>query len=177
MAAPLLSASTDQISLVVPFEVAGPTTKIQVIYQGNAVASTTASVQAASPAIFAVNGSGGGTGSILNQDGSVNSSTNPAAQGSVVSFYATGGGLTTPASQDGLLASPPYPALELPVSVTIAGLPATVTYAGWSSGEVEGEMQIDVIVPSSAEIAPFDQILLTVGNYTSPSAVTIAVQQ
>jgi hypothetical protein len=38
-------------------------------------------------------------------------------------------------------------------------------------------MQIDVIVPSSAEIAPFDQILLTVGNYTSPSAVTIAVQQ
>lgn len=175
-AAPVLSASSDQLSVVVPFEVAGPTTKIEVIYQGKTVASATLPVQAASPAIFAVNGSGGGQGQILNQDGSVNSSMNGAAPGSTVSIFATGGGATTPASQDGVLAAAPYPSFVLQVSVTIDGLPATVKYAGPAAGQVAGMMQIDVIVPAAAFAAPYDQVILTVGNYVSPTGVTITVQ-
>jgi uncharacterized protein (TIGR03437 family) len=176
-AAPLLSTSSGEIDAVVPFGVApGSTTQIQVLYQGNAVASTKTPVQAASPAIFAQNGSGGGIGEILNQDGSLNSSDNPASRGSVVTLYATGVGATTPASQDGFLSVAPYPAPVLHVSVTIDDLPATVQYAGAAPGMVAGMMQINVTVPAGAEVAPFDQVVLTAGSYSSPTAVMIAVQ-
>jgi uncharacterized protein (TIGR03437 family) len=41
---------------------------------------------------------------------------------------------------------------------------------------VAGMMQIDVIVPANAEIAPFDPIVLTVGTYSSPDSVIISVK-
>jgi uncharacterized protein (TIGR03437 family) len=175
-AAPVLSASSDQILAVVPFGVAGSTTKIEVIYQGKTVASTTVPVQAASPAIFTKNGSGGGQGSILNQDGSLNSNMNPAAPGSQISFFATGAGATTPASQDGVIAAPPYPAIELPVSVTIDSVPAKIVYAGPAPGQVAGMLQIKIVVPANAPVSNFDLLELNVGNYSSPSGAIIAVQ-
>jgi uncharacterized protein (TIGR03437 family) len=176
VAAPLLFASSTQINAVVPFGVTGPTTQIQVVYQGQPVASTTVPVQAASPALFALDSTGGGPGAILNQDGSVNSNTNPAPQSSVVVLYATGGGLTKPVSVDGILTSQPYPLPMLPVSVTINDLPAQVLYAGAAPGLVAGVMQINVVVPDTAFPANHDQVVLTIGDYVSPTAITIAVQ-
>ena len=176
LAAPLLFTSSNQINAVVPFGVAGPTTQIQVMYQGNVVASTTVPVQQASPAAFSLNGNGGGPGAILNQDLTVNSSANPAPRGSVVVLYITGGGTTTPTSQDGLLTTAPYPQPNLPVSVTIEGVPAIIKYAGAAPGLVAGVMQINVVVPEDAWVAPFDQVVVTVGDYSSPDAVTLAVQ-
>jgi uncharacterized protein (TIGR03437 family) len=41
---------------------------------------------------------------------------------------------------------------------------------------VAGVMQINVVVPETAWVAPFDQVVVTVGTYASPSAVTVAVQ-
>jgi uncharacterized protein (TIGR03437 family) len=176
VAAPLLLASSSQINAVVPFGVTGPTTKVQVLYQGYQTASTTVSVQPASPALFSLQASGGGDGAILNQDGSVNSQTNPASRGSVVVLYATGGGLTTPASVDGLLTSENSQMLTLPVSVSIDGQPAQVLYAGAAPGQIAGMLQIDVVVPAKASEAPYDQVDVMVGGYASPSTVTVAVQ-
>jgi uncharacterized protein (TIGR03437 family) len=174
-AAPVLSTSSDQIATVVPFGVAGPTTEIQVLYQGKVVASAKVPVQAASPALFAQNGSGGGLGAILNQDGTLNTRTNGAAHGSQVALFVTGVGVTTPPSEDGSIATPPYPAIALPVSVTISGHPAKVVYAGPAEGMIAGMMQINVIVPANAEVAPFDPVVLTVGTYSSPDSVIISV--
>jgi len=176
LAAPLLFASSSQINAVVPFGVAGPATQVQVVYQGQPMASTTVPVQPASPALFALDDTGGGPGAILNQNGSVNSNSNPAAQGSVVVLYGTGGGLTTPASVDGLLTSQPYPKPMLPVSVTIDSLPAPVLYAGAAPGLVAGVLQINLVVPATASPAPFDQVVVTIGDYTSPTAIMIAVK-
>ena len=175
-AAPLLYASSGQINAVVPFGVAGPTTKVQVVNQGQTAASITVPVQPASPALFAIDGSGGGQGAILNQDGSVNSQTNPASRGSVVVFYGTGGGLTSPASVDGLLTPPPYPLLMPPVTVTIDNKPAQVLYAGAAPGMVAGVMQINAVVPVNAGQATTDQVEVTIGGYTSPTAITLVVQ-
>jgi uncharacterized protein (TIGR03437 family) len=175
IAAPLLYASSSQINAVVPFGVTGSSAQIQVVYQGKNTASSTVPVQPASPALFALNASGGGPGAILNQDGSINSDTNPASQGSVVVFYATGGGVTSPAV-DGLLISQPYPKQVLPVSVTIDNLPAQVLYAGPAPGIVAGVMQINVVVPPTANPVRFDQVIVTVGDYVSPTAITVAVQ-
>jgi uncharacterized protein (TIGR03437 family) len=147
-----------------------------VVYQGQPTASVSVPVQAASPAVFALDGSGGGQGAILNQDGSVNSQSNPAAPGSVVVLYATGAGLTTPSSVDGLLTTAPYPKPILPVSVSIYGLPAQVIYAGAAPGLVAGALQVNVVVPAGAYPATYDQVVVTVGDYVSPSAVTLTVQ-
>jgi uncharacterized protein (TIGR03437 family) len=176
IAAPLLFASSTQINAVVPFGVTGPTTQIEVLYQGQHTASTTVPVQSASPALFAFNATGGGEGAILNQDLSVNSRSNPAQPGSVVVLYGTGGGVTQPPSVDGILASPPYPAPVLPVSVTIDGLPAQILYAGAAPGLVAGVLQINVVVPAKASPYPTDQVILTIGDYTSPTAIMISVQ-
>ena len=179
IAAPLLFASSTQINAVVPFGVSGTTAQVQVFYQGQSIATASVPVQAASPAVFSMNGDGGGQGAILNQNGSVNSQSNPASRGSVVAIFATGGGVTTPASVDGLLTAsvPPYPAPALvPVSVTIEGLPAEIKYVGAAPGLVAGVIQIDAVVPANALQARFDQVVVTIGDYVSPSAVTVAVQ-
>jgi len=175
-ASPILYASSTQINTVVPFGVTGTTTQIQVLYQGQPAASATVPVQPASPAVFSMDSNGGGQGAILNQNGSVNSHTNPASPGSEVVLYATGAGITLPSSVDGLVTTSPYPAPVLPVSVTIDGLPAQVIYAGAAPGLVAGVLQINVVVPSGALGATFDQVVVTVGDYVSPSAVTMTVQ-
>ena len=174
--APLLFTSANQINTVVPFGVTGPTSQVQVLYHGNPVATATKTIRPAAPAVFALDGSGGGPGAILNQDGSVNSESNPAKRGSVVVLFTTGGGVTNPPSQDGLLTVFPYPAPNLKVSVTIEGEPAEVIYAGAAPGLVAGVMQINAVVPDAAWVSPFDQVVVTVGDYVSPSAVTVAVQ-
>ena len=175
-AAPILYVSPTQINAVVPFGLSGSTAQVEVVYQGQTMASTTVPVQAASPAVFSANGNGGGQGAILNQDGSVNSPSNPASPGSVVVLYATGAGITTPASVDGLLITAPYPAPNLPVSVTINGEAANVLYAGAAPGLVAGVMQINVVMPADVFPAPYNQIVVTVGDYSSPSAVTVTAQ-
>ena len=60
-----------------------------------------------SAGVFSSNLSGSGQGAILNQDLTVNSSTSPAAQGSVVVIYTTGEGQTMPSGIDGKLATGP----------------------------------------------------------------------
>jgi uncharacterized protein (TIGR03437 family) len=175
VASPLLYSSSTQINTIVPFGVSGTTTQVDVVYQGQITASVTVPVEAASPALFSVLGNGGGQGAILNQNGTVNSQSNPAARGSVVSLFATGAGLTMPTSVDGLLTSAPYPMPILPVSVTITGQPAQVTYAGAAPGLVAGVLQINVVVPSGTLDATYNQIIVTVGDYVSPSAVTLTV--
>ncbi len=176
VASPMLFASPTQINAVVPFGVTGPTTQVQITYQGQPTVSTTVPVQPASPALFSLQSNGGGSGAILNQDGSINSRSNPAARGSVVVLYGTGGGLTTPASVDGLLTSPIYPLPNLPVSVFIDTQPAKVLYAGAAPGIVAGALQINVVVPSNASVAPFDLIKVTIGGYQSPTTVSVAVK-
>lgn len=176
VAAPILYASSTQINAVVPFETTGNTAQVQVVYQGQNTASTSVAVQAASPAVFSAASTGGGEGAILNQDGSVNSQSNAAPPGSVVVIYATGAGVTTPASKDGAVTVQPYPQPSLAVSVTINGFPAQVLYAGAAPGLVAGVLQINAVVPADAYPATTDQVIVTVGNYVSPSAVTLSVQ-
>jgi uncharacterized protein (TIGR03437 family) len=176
VAAPVLYASPTQINTVVPFGVAGTSAQLQVVYHGQATATASMGLQAASPAVFSMNGDGGGQGAILNQDGSVNSRSNPASRGTVVSLFATGAGITSPPSVDGFVTTAPYPVPTQPVSVTIEGEPANVIYAGAAPGLVAGVLQINVIIPADALQEPYDQVVITVGDFVSPSAVTVAVQ-
>jgi len=174
---PLLYVQANQVNAVVPYA-AGVNgyTQIQVEYKGRKTETRTLPMAAASPAIFTRDSSGKGQATILNQDTSVNSASNPAARGSVISLWATGEGLTEPAGIDGKLAGEVLPKPKLPVSVRVGGLEAQVLYAGGAPGLVAGVMQVNVRIPEAVLPGSAVPILLQVGGFSSPSGVTVAVQ-
>jgi uncharacterized protein (TIGR03437 family) len=138
------------------------------VIASNGVASTPVSlnVNASAPGLFTSDASGIGQAAALNQDNTANGVFNPAAVGSVVALYGTGGGtLTTDA----------LPLLTLPVTATVGGIPATVSYAGIAPGLVQGAMQVNVQIPSGVTPGPAVPIVITVGNAMSNS-VTLAIQ-
>ncbi len=149
VAAPLIYASPSQLNVIVPYEVTGSTiANIQVQWGGLPSAEWGIPVAPSSPAIFTIPENGAGQAAVLNQDNSVNSSSNPAARGTVIQIYATGGGQTSPASSTGSVA-PAEANLTLPVTVTIGAANAQVVYAGNAPGEAEGVVQINAVVPQS----------------------------
>jgi uncharacterized protein (TIGR03437 family) len=179
-AAPLIYTSANQTNLIVPYEVAGKTsTVMQVVYAAAAGTLQTAAwvlpVAAAVPGVFTVDATGTGQGAVVNQDGSVNSATNPAARGSVISIYATGEGQTSPAGVTGSVAPSNTKVPMLPVTATIGGIGATVQYAGSAPGEVAGLLQVNVVVPQGVSRAAAVPVTVSVGGIASQAGVTIAV--
>lgn len=176
--APLLYASSRQINVVVPYEVAEKSvTQLQVEFLGVFSNPIPLQVAATSPGIFSATGSGSGQGAILNaRDDSVNSALHPAARGDWVSIFATGGGVTTPASADGLVSSAPLPAPIANVSVTIGGVPCQINFEGAAPGLVSGVLQINAQVPAGIAAGPAVPVELRIGAATSLSQVTVAVQ-
>jgi len=174
---PMIYSLDSQVSAIAPYGLAGKSsTQVQVSYNGNASAGVTMPVQASTPAIFTADSSGLGPGAILNQDFSLNSSSLPAARGSVVAIYCTGGGAVSPAVADGSIVGTPLPQLTLPVSVTIGGLNADVQYSGLVPSSVAGLVQINAVVPANATVGPKIPIVVKIGNASSTAGVTIAVK-
>ena len=173
---PLLYAGGGQVNAVVPYGVAGSAnTQLTLASGAQTSAAITTNVSESTPALFTVDGSGQGQGAILNQDGSVNAPLSPAARGSVVVLYATGAGATDPSGVDGLVASRTLPVPVLPVSVTMDGKRAQVSYAGAAPGAVAGVMQVNVVVPSGVSSGAI-AVVLQVGSANSQPGVTLSVQ-
>ena len=174
--APLVYASAGQLSAIVPYTINGrATTQMMVANQGVLSSAITIPVTASAPGLFTVEAIGTGQGAILNEDGSVNSTLNPAARGSMVMIYATGAGQTDPPGIDGTLATDVLPKPVLPVSVTIAGRVAQATYAGAAPGLVTGVMQVNVLIPDGVGSGAVP-IQLQVGDQISQAGVTLNVQ-
>jgi uncharacterized protein (TIGR03437 family) len=176
IAAPMVSAANGQFSAVVPYKVDGKScTLMQLQYQGALSNQVKLPVVPSEPGLFSFDSSGTGPGLILDAMGNPNSSSNPAAAESVVTMFATGEGDTSAPGVDGLLATVPAPAPVLPVSVTIAGINATVVYYGGALGQVAGMMRIDVQIPDGAMSGP-QPVVLQVGTAQSQPGITVAVQ-
>jgi uncharacterized protein (TIGR03437 family) len=143
---PLVSVSSGEIVAVAPYGLDGSLSSTWSLTYKDATVSRNAVVQAAQPAIFTQNDQGYGPAAVLNEGGSPNSRTNPAAKGALVAIYATGLGQTDPPSVDGLMATPPQSQPRLSVRVTIGGQNADVLDAGLAPGFV-GLSQVDVRVP------------------------------
>ncbi len=136
--APVIYSGPGQINAIVPFglNLNGPA-DLQVQSQNQTVADVTVPVSSTAPAIFTQTGSGSGPGFAFNQDCTANSWSNPALPGSILVIYGTGFGQMNPAAADGQILSQQVPTI-LPVTATIAGVPAQVTYAGGSPGSGSG---------------------------------------
>ena len=174
--APLVYVSATQCSAVVPyFGAINSTTHVQVEYQGALSDPLAVPITVTAPGLFTANASGKGQGSILNQDQSINSASNPAASGSIVVLYATGEGLTDPPGVDGRPAVGVYPKPLAAVSVDIGGLPATVQYAGAAPGYVSGVLQINAQMAPNVQAGNSVPVHVTIGGTTSQDGVTLAV--
>ena len=174
--APVLYASSRQVGVVAPFDLAGKTAvRVQLDNGGRLTNLLTINVAAAAPALFTADASGRGGGAFLNANASVNTEANPAERGSIVVLYATGMGAMRPAMNDGELAGPPYSQPAGRFTVRIADRECEVLYGGAAPGLVAGLVQLNVRVP--ADIAPgVVPVSLEVAGITSPRMVSLAVR-
>jgi len=175
--APLLYVGQNQINAVVPYEVNDQgVTQMQVSIAGSVIVGFPLPVAASTPAIFTLDSSGTGQGAILNQDLTLNSSSNPAQRGSIAVIYATGAGQTNPPGVDGQIAGVVPPLPILPVTVSIGGINCPVLYAGGAPGLISGVLQINCQIAESVTPGDAVPVSVTVGNAPSPPGVTVAVQ-
>jgi len=177
----MIYASAFQVNAVAPYGLAGKsTTQVQVEYQSVLSNAISVPVEAAHPGLFTVDSSGLGGGAILNQDYSLNGGLNAAARGTVVMIYSTGGGVTDPSSVDATITpAPPSPLLLLattPVSVTIGGIAATVSYSGAAPSQIAGLTQINAQVPAGVTPGTKIPVVVTIGTWQSQPGVTMAVK-
>jgi uncharacterized protein (TIGR03437 family) len=169
--APLLYVSGSQLSVIVPYEIAGrDKTDLVIEYRGNRSDPITVDVADAAPGIFL---SGEGVAAALNEDRTVNSAANGAAPGSVIVLYATGAGLTTPDSVTGARSTMPFdqlPKPKLPVTVTVDGRTADLQYSGAAPEMPAGVIQLNVVLPADLPHGEAVPVVLKIGDRESPAA-------
>jgi uncharacterized protein (TIGR03437 family) len=160
---PLLSVNAQEIDLVAPFELATKSaTTIQVQYNG---AKSNAVQVGVSGTVLQILG-------VFNSDFSVNSASNPAKAGSVMSLYLAGAGQTNPPSQDGQVNVAPLAAPGMPIQIQsfdnqITMLP--VTFAGAALGLAAGIFQVNFVAPQQRAM----NVSLSMGNTGVPFSVWV----
>ena len=174
-AAPILYASALRVDFQAPFTLTpGTVASVQVQYGGQSSASTQIEVVSAFAGVFTIQTNGAGQAVARNQDGTVNSSAEPAARGSFVSLYATGLGGTTPGATAGT-AGPRSPLARVDdVAVLVGGVPANVTFAGLAPGLV-GTYQINFQVPSNLVTGARSVVVLPPRGFPSQARAFIFV--
>jgi uncharacterized protein (TIGR03437 family) len=180
--APILYVKDTQINAITPWELAGKsTTEMCVLYNGSKQCETP-SVGGAAPGVFIT---GQDSAIAVNQDGTLNSNTNPAKVGSIVTLYVTGLGAISPVPADGAMIQFPLPALVNSIQVAFANAgdhapaipPAELLYAGPAPLEVGGMYQVNVRIPegTTGEFAILSQF--ADGNtYFSTSTLAVTPQ-
>src|SRR5579883_1594953 len=175
--APIVYVSNGQVAGVAPYEIAGNTsTQVVVQYNGQNSAPFTVPVASTAPGLFSVDFSGSGRAVAFNQDTSLNSDSNPAPKGSIVTLFGTGEGQTNPSGVDGQIAMPGLlPAPAASCTATVGGIPANVLYCGAVPFVVEGELQLNLQL--SPNTPSGDQpVVVTIGSAKSQPSLTIAIQ-
>ncbi len=98
----------------------------------------------------------------------VNGPNAPIARGQIVMLFGTGFGPLNPADANGLQTQ------IVPVTVTVGGIPATLTFAGAAPG-LPGVNQINVIIPANAPTGAAVPIIVSAGSSAVPGNLTVAV--
>jgi uncharacterized protein (TIGR03437 family) len=154
VAVPLLYVSDSQINAVAP-QAATPSSSMTVQIVSNDVTSPSfpATVVTADPQVFR---NPDGTAAAINQDNTLNSASNPAKAGSIVSIWATGTGSIYPRPPDGQIstAAQDYDCCQIGALVVRSSnfvqvpTPAPVVlYAGAAPSMVAGIVQINFQIP------------------------------
>ncbi len=176
--APLMHTRSDQVGAIVPFGVSGKTNvEMLVAYKGKTSALILLPVVEASPSLFTLDASGVGQAAVLNENLTVNGFTNPARIGSVIVLFGTGTGLFKgKANNDGEIVGGLLPVPQLPIFARVGGVATDIVYVGGAPGIVNGVFQMNVRIPLGAPTGTKVPIQITVGDYSTTAATTVAVQ-
>jgi uncharacterized protein (TIGR03437 family) len=171
-----------QINYQLPFETLPGTALIEVLDNGVAISNEFLNVSAAAPGVFTTTANGQGQAIALNQDFSPNSASRPEARNRFIIVFANGQGaeLVNAADQQALTlgtgaAAPGAPlfATKRNPTVTIGGVPATVSFSGLAPGFV-GLWQLNVQVPANAPVGNNVPLVISTGERAS-SVTTVAL--
>jgi uncharacterized protein (TIGR03437 family) len=171
--APLFYVNTGQIDAQMPWDIPGGTVASVVVTNGDATSNAAAVFVPATGtpgiSVYSTN-----RAVVVNQDGSVNSSTKGAAVGDEVVAYFTGGG---PVQANGpLVTGAPAPAGQSPVSgdntVTVGSASATVEYMGLTPGSI-GLYQANFIVPQIAK-GTYPVVITIAGQASNNPVMTVS---
>ena len=152
---PLLYAESGQINMVTPFALSGDRVRFEIVRDGRVLAAFSVFQQARHAGAFTADGVPFGQLAALNQDGSVNSASNPASPGSILSVFATGLGAMTPQLPDGAVAMQIANTPVVKPAITVNGQSAEVLYIGNAPGLVQGIVQINLRLPNPLPPSPF----------------------
>jgi uncharacterized protein (TIGR03437 family) len=176
--APLFYANVGQVNAQVPWELAGQSqTTITATINGQTSAAETVSLATYAPGIFAINSEGTGQGAILDANYHLVDASNPAIPGqTTILIYCTGLG---PVSSNQPATGAPASLTNLahtssPVTATIGGVSANVTFSGLAPGYV-GLYQVNVEVPAAVVANSAAPVAISIGSVQS-NTVTIAVE-
>jgi uncharacterized protein (TIGR03437 family) len=154
-AATVFYAGATQLNVLAPATLStNALTAISVVSDGAQVGSGSVSTVAAAPGIFTVAG-GTGQAAALNEDGTLNSASNPAARGSIVVLYMTGDGGAA-------------------IALMIGSYSADVLYSGPAPG-YPGLTQVNAVVPVGGLAAGSQPVVVSAGGVGSQSGVIIFV--
>ncbi len=153
--APLIYTSATQVAVQVPDMFLVSQAQVTVTFEGRTSAPLTVQVAGSSPGVFTLDASGKGQAVALNQDGSLNTASNPAKVGDVISLFVTG-----LRQSDG------------PLTVMIGGGVAVASNKNLSPGV----LQINAKVPGAIQTGSAVPVLVQVGSTSSQAGVAIAVQ-
>jgi uncharacterized protein (TIGR03437 family) len=146
----------------VPYEVSPGAAVVTVNNQCGASAPAILQVSQAAPYIWQ---SGPGGSAAFNQDGTLNSPSNPAAAGSVIVIFVTGiGPVTNPVATGAGAPGSPLSWASLPYSATVGGWNSAVNFLGLTPGTA-GVAQANLIVPALSPGAY--PVVVTVGGVQS----------
>lgn len=139
--AAILVATETRVLVQAPYAIAGrQQTVVRVERDGSATNAVSLTVKEALPSTIP-----GFRGAIYNADGSLNSETNGAQPGEVVTIFVSGGGKLEGIIDDAAAVQAPPPALATPVTAVIAGSGGqAVTFAGGVVGQLPGLVQVNV---------------------------------
>jgi uncharacterized protein (TIGR03437 family) len=152
ISAPVIYTSASQVAVLVPDFASGSSVQVTVTYEGRTSAPYLIGIVPSAPGIFTLEDSGQGEAVALNQDGSLNSASNPAKAGDLISLFATGTG-----------------AGSITVSIGgIDGIPAAVQPLS------PGVVRIDARIPTAVQAGSATSVIIRANGIASQPGVTIA---
>lgn len=176
VAVPILYSSSLQLNVQAPFTLTpGAVTTVEVRTTAGTSQQVQLEVASAFAGLYTTQSNGRGQVRAINENGTINSISNPAPRGTFVSLFGTGLGAVNPSVNTGA-AAPTSPLATVDgTAVAIGGVSTNVSYAGLAPGLV-GVYQINAQVPTGIVPGARSVLLLPRNGLPSQPRAFIYVQ-
>lgn len=172
--APIFYSTPGQVSIQIPFEMAGQNIANVVVTAGGQTSlPRSINIAPAAPGFFTQNQAGTGIAAMVHEDGlTLVTRQNPAKRNEVLAFYLTGLGVLIPPIQTGEPAGANLVSTQ--VALAFGLLNSSVEYAGAAPGFV-GVNQINARIPANIQLRGDTVVSITIGGRQA-NAVTIPIE-